>query len=92
MKKLSWQDKTMIVAVLALVLLNPFMGQYIVLGIISGFEWVISQSDYIYVGVIVAVAISYFSKRRESTAKYHAGLKTKHQSLDGMKYVKTGRA
>lgn len=80
-KQLQWYDKLAIVALLAFVLINPLVGQYIIQGIILAYEQLFLLADYVQVVGIVYM-VGYFvyknkasselniPKNKKSTAKY----------------------
>jgi len=80
------QDYLMLGGVLAILLVNPLLGQYIIQLIVLAYEQLLLVSDYFMVAGITAILIGYFISQREKKEKTSSKLK----SLKNKKSDKAG--
>jgi hypothetical protein len=88
-KKLKWYDLTMVIGILTVLLINPLTGQYIIQGIVLGYEQLLLLGDYFMVAGITLVAVGYLANRmqaKDNKFSYLRGLKEKPTQKAG-KYV-----
>jgi uncharacterized membrane protein YraQ (UPF0718 family) len=73
------QDYLMLGGVLAILLVNPLLGQYIIQLIVLAYEQLLLVSDYFMVAGITAILIGYFISQRDKKAKSAKKLKSLKQ-------------
>lgn len=74
MKKITWQDKTIAGATLAIALANQLVGQYIIQGIIYVYETIMLQSDYIMIFAMGIILIAIISRNIDQKKEYNIKL------------------
>jgi len=85
MRQLKTQDWLILGGVGAILLVNPLIGQYIIQGIIIGYEQLMSVGDYIMVAGLTSIVIGYFIGRSANISKQNAKyekLKSKKSTVD----------
>jgi len=85
MRQLKTQDWLILGGVGAILLVNPLIGQYIIQGIIIGYEQLMSVGDYIMVAGLTSIVIGYFIGRNANISKQNAKyekLKSKKSTVD----------
>ena len=80
------QDYLMLGGILAILLVNPLLGQYIIQLIVMAYEQLLLISDYFMVAGLTAILIGYFISQREKKQKATKKLK----SLKSKKADKAG--
>lgn len=88
-KKLKWYDLIMVIGILTILLTNPLTGQYIITGIVLGYEQLLLLGDYFMIAGVMAIGFGYLANRmqkRDKDFSYLKELKDKPRKKAG-KYV-----
>lgn len=78
LKQIRWYDWLIVAGIVLIVLINPFVGQYIVQGIIWGYESLIILSDMAISAGLTLITIGYVASKvssKEKSKKHYSKLK-----------------
>ena len=91
MKNIKLHDLFMIFGVLMILLINPLTGQYLIQGVIAGYEFVLGFSDYVMIVGLTLVAIGYMLNRLQSKKDNIAKLRSlkRKKTSKGENYLTT---
>ena len=91
LNNIKWYDWLMVAGIAVIVLINPFIGQYIIQAIILGYEQLIILSDMAITLGLTLVAVGFVASKvasREKSRKKYSKLKNSKRESAGA-YIAT---